>query len=694
MCDRDRITRPMCSPPVLLILALSALTLAGPALATDDVEVPLETRIVSATVYSRQAEIVRRGKVGLEPGSVRLVSHDLPEEFVETSLAVEGRGIAGARIIGIDLRRTPESSVDTPRLDALLAELDELEASVAPLRIRREAIRERKKLAGVLRDLSAEQARERLAEGSFSATDWQALLAFHERERFESDDRLAALESEIGEIEEDIAWVRSEIAAMHVRKAPGKDVVIDCETAEPGTLTIELSYLVPDASWDPEYSVRYIEREGEIELTYSARIGQATGEDWSDVSVLLSTASPHVGAAPPELPPKRLGVTTGTIRGRVTDSETGEPLPFANVSILGTAFGGPASRDGTYVISNVPSGVHTVQAAYMGYESARASRVGVIAGRTERVDFPLRAVMLGADEIVAKAGRMLWETEDTATRRTMDKRAAKVRSITSTTEAIATQPGVILPEGVIHGRGGRAAEVEMYTAPPAIEHVGAELRGSEFAANLVIPKPVELATGAEPRRSLVVRERIPGEFLLHAVPRLSDHVFVRGTFTNPLEIPILPGAAEVYVETVPEGSPNEVSNYVGRDVMPAVASGQEFTMHLGVDQDVKVEQKLEKEILSKLKSKTRKVRYEYTITTESFRREPAELLVVDRIPVSDMKGVKVDDVRIDPPPEEYGEDGILTWQFEIKPGERREMATEYVIEYPSVMTAADLGLEE
>ena len=266
--------------------------------------------------------------------------------------------------------------------------------------------------------------------------------------------------------------------------------------------------------------------------------------------------------------------------------------------------------------------------------------------------------------------------------------------INTVQEAIATQPGVVLHEGEAHVRGGRAAEVKTAVSPPPIEHLGAELRGSEFAANLVIPKPLDLETGAEPRRSLVVRERIPGEFVLHAVPRLSDHVFVRGTFDNPLEIPILPGTAEVYVETVPEGSLNEVSNYVGRDMLHAVASGQEFTMHLGVDQNVKVEQRLEKETLSKLKSRTRKVRYRYVITAESFRRDPARLWVIDRIPVSTMKDVKVDDVVIVPEPDERGEDGLLTWKLQVEPGERQEIVTEYVIEYPSNMAVGDLGLDE
>jgi hypothetical protein len=139
---------------------------------------------------------------------------------------------------------------------------------------------------------------------------------------------------------------------------------------------------------------------------------------------------------------------------------------------------------------------------------------------------------------------------------------------------------------------------------------------------------------------------------------------------------------------------NEVSNYVGRDALPAVASGQEFTMHLGIDQNVKVEQRVEKEVLSKLKSRTRKVRYTCTIVAESYRRDAAWLQVIDRVPVSDMKDVKVKGVSIEPPPDEHGEDGLLTWKLRIGPGERREMVTEYVIECPSDMTEADIGLEE
>jgi len=378
-----------------------------------------------------------------------------------------------------------------------------------------------------------------------------------------------------------------------------------------------------------------------------------------------------VGAAPPELIPLYLGGTTGTIRGRVTDSSSGTALPFANVSVVGTASGNITNQDGVYVITDVPAGTHTMQVSYMGFRTSRKSRVRVSVGRVARVDFALDPETLMADEVMVEADRVL----------------AGVEGLISTTRS--------LDSGELHVRGIKSSETPLGEEPPAIPHIEAEVLGSEFAANLVIRKPVDLETGAEPRRALVVRRRIPGSFVLRSVPRLSEHVFVKGTLVNPLEFPMLPGAAETYVETVPEGSNAKVSNFVGKDHIDAIASGEEFEMYLGIDQNVKVEHELvKKEVLSRESSKTTRVRYTFAITAESFRRDAAEVHVADRVPVSTIREVKIDDLEMIPEPDEHTEDGLVTWKLQMEPGEKREITVEYVVEFPSGMSAASLGIEE
>jgi uncharacterized protein (TIGR02231 family) len=138
-----------------------------------------------------------------------------------------------------------------------------------------------------------------------------------------------------------------------------------------------------------------------------------------------------------------------------------------------------------------------------------------------------------------------------------------------------------------------------------------------------------------------------------------------------------------------------VSNFVGQDRLDGVATGEELTMYFGVDQNVKIEQKLEsKVVLSRENSKKTKVRYRYSIAAESFRRESAELRIIDRVPVSAMRDIEIDDIEIDPEPAEISEDGIVTWELDIGPGQRREIMTEYVVEYPSDFSPGVLGLEE
>ena len=55
-----------------------------------------------------------------------------------------------------------------------------------------------------------------------------------------------------------------------------------------------------------------------------------------------------------------------TIKGTVTDSITGEPLPYVAVLLKGTTIGGTTDIDGNFTIST-SSKVRTIQISYLGY---------------------------------------------------------------------------------------------------------------------------------------------------------------------------------------------------------------------------------------------------------------------------------------------------------------------------------------
>ena len=95
---------------------------------------------------------------------------------------------------------------------------------------------------------------------------------------------------------------------------------------------------------------------------------------------------------------------TGTLAGEVTDAETNEPLPGANVVLTGTSLGASTGADGSYEIEEVPEGTYTVRVSFVGYEASTFD-VSVTAGSTARQNVALQPRTFLGDEIVVTGSR-------------------------------------------------------------------------------------------------------------------------------------------------------------------------------------------------------------------------------------------------------------------------------------------------
>ena len=94
----------------------------------------------------------------------------------------------------------------------------------------------------------------------------------------------------------------------------------------------------------------------------------------------------------------RASVTTGTIRGRVTDgNNTG--LEGASVRIAGTTIGSSTNERGEFTLGGVPLGDQRVEALRIGFERA-TDTVAVAAGRTATAELVLRPVTTRLSSVV------------------------------------------------------------------------------------------------------------------------------------------------------------------------------------------------------------------------------------------------------------------------------------------------------
>ena len=92
----------------------------------------------------------------------------------------------------------------------------------------------------------------------------------------------------------------------------------------------------------------------------------------------------------------------GTIRGRVFDKNTKDPLSYANIMIKGTTIGTAADADGMYSITNAPDGPQTIVISYIGYVTLEVD-VNIPDGGTVRRDFGLEPEVLQGKEVIVTA---------------------------------------------------------------------------------------------------------------------------------------------------------------------------------------------------------------------------------------------------------------------------------------------------
>ncbi|RMD99344.1 MAG: TonB-dependent receptor, partial [Calditrichaeota bacterium] len=147
---------------------------------------------------------------------------------------------------------------------------------------------------------------------------------------------------------------------------------------------------------------------------------------------------------------------TGKIAGHVVDKKTGEPLPGANVLIIGSNMGAATDVNGDYFIINIPPGTYEVKATFVGYQAEIKSEVRVFVDKTTHVDFMLSPQALEGQEVVVVAYRPETVEKDlTATRQSYAvSDVDKLPGISDVQDIVGLQADV----SGGHFRGGRAGE--------------------------------------------------------------------------------------------------------------------------------------------------------------------------------------------------------------------------------------------
>ncbi|HOC25989.1 MAG TPA: TonB-dependent receptor, partial [bacterium] len=147
--------------------------------------------------------------------------------------------------------------------------------------------------------------------------------------------------------------------------------------------------------------------------------------------------------------------TTGKLAGRVTDRAK-QPLPGANIILVGTQLGAVSDMEGYYTILNIPPGRYQVRYAFIGYKTMTVSQILVTTDHTTTQDVQLEQSVIEGETVQVVAQRPIVETNLTSSVATVTSDAIAIMPVQDLQEVVDLQAGVV--DG--HFRGGRTGEVQ------------------------------------------------------------------------------------------------------------------------------------------------------------------------------------------------------------------------------------------
>lgn len=289
-------------PALCLVLLLPTLVFAAPP-----ARITAQAAISAVTVYQDRAQVTRSVTVALKPGSQIIAVEGLPVLLQDDSVRVDAKGTARATITGIEVKRSFLTQTADKRVKEIEAELKQLERRLGGLDAKKAGLLAQKGFVDSIKVAWGERISQQLAIGKPTSAELNEAMGFVGSNTVKVEDQQRDIEQEKQSIKEQMdALKRKKQEASGSYRKESKSVEVAVETVKEGKLTLDLSGVVSNATWEPSYDVRLAQDGANAELTYRAQVRQQTGEDWNNVPLTLSTARPASGGAPPALYPWRI----------------------------------------------------------------------------------------------------------------------------------------------------------------------------------------------------------------------------------------------------------------------------------------------------------------------------------------------------------------------------------------------------
>ena len=255
-------------------------------------ETKSESKIDRVTVFLSGAQVHRQASVKLQKGDNQIRFIGLAESISQNSIQVVGQ--SSFKIVSVNHETNYLSTpLSNDQINGLLNRKKDLEDDLKDKAAEAEILVAEKNM--ILQN-------DKIA-GETSGLDMTELLdiADYYRNRLNAiDDQLLVIERDGKKVQKDHQNVMNQLQELGYNKSrASSEIIVKISSERSATHTVEFSYIVNNAGWEPLYDVRSEDVTGPVELTYRGNVYQYTGILWDNVQLTLSTGNPSISGTKP-----------------------------------------------------------------------------------------------------------------------------------------------------------------------------------------------------------------------------------------------------------------------------------------------------------------------------------------------------------------------------------------------------------
>ena len=301
------------TPPV----AKMASTEAGPAFShvPDAIDAPLDaesqtldSQVREVTVYSDRARVTRDAKVEISTEPTVFAFRNLPGWVDDGSVRVS---VTAGRIVDVRVERHFLAKATDAAWQAAEKQHLELKRKVATLEDEIAVLDAQKAQIESIKAFSNEKITQDTTIGNVTVATYSDVLTFISDSLRQTAAARREVQNQIEDIKPELEASQRRLDDMqNLQKLEETSVLVTLQGSRPAPSRIELTYMLPGATWEPMHELRVSTLDAHtVEVISFAVVTQTSGEDWGNARLYFSTQSSIQSMQIPELEALTLGDT-------------------------------------------------------------------------------------------------------------------------------------------------------------------------------------------------------------------------------------------------------------------------------------------------------------------------------------------------------------------------------------------------